>query len=375
MSKEIQRQEDIAAIGWLMALVKDMKVLTSDEERTLILGAQGGLVRSRDELVKRNLRLVVKKSKYFMGRGIPLEDLVQEGILGLMRAIELFDLNKMHKGRYLKFSTYATWWIDQKLYRIVTEKAKIVKVSQKDMSCLTAIKKVYMHLIETIEEDGMFSRDPTPAEVAEQFNKNPDYITKFGKMTPEKAKEMGRLIDDYISLDKQVGEDENLSLVDFLQEDGYTPEESAEARADKAYIQFLLSFLTKEDSDFMRLKYGFIDDNEKTDRQMSIIMKIPGKEIKAREARILELLKEKGSMFDLNTPIPCNVIIEKIHPECYHSVFNEIMKLSGLNHTMVRCMIKELPVTAFHGKDQHTSLYYRELLTAAGAQVSITRAE
>lgn len=375
MSKELQRQEEIASIGWLMNSVKDLKVLTSEQERSLIQSAQAGLIRARDELVKRNLRLVVKKAKYFMGRGIPLEDLVQEGSMGLMRATELFDLTKTHKGKFLKFSTYATWWIDQKLYRIVTEKSKIVKVSQKDMSCLTAIKKIYMFLIETMEEDDMFGRDPTSEEVSAQFNRDPELIRKFGKMTPEKAKEMGRLIDDHISLDKQVGEDENLSLVDFLIDDSYSPEESTESRSDKAYIQYLLSFLTKEDSDFIRLKYGFIDHNEKTDRQMCVLLKIPAKEVKAREERILEILKEKGSMFELNTPIACNIVIERIHPECYHLVFNTVMKLANLDHTKTRCALNTIPVTIKHNTDQSLALLWREELSLAGAEVSITKYE
>lgn len=372
------RTAEIDSIKPLLQPVAHLKLLTHEEERDLIRKAQSGDEKAHTKLIRHNLRLVVQQAKKFMGKGIALEDLVQEGAQGLTRAIQLFNLDRVtDKGTFLKFSTYAVWWIRQPMLRAIDNKSRVVKVPQSEISLLTAVKKVYMELIEQkVDQDGIYGVKPTSEEVVEAFNKNPQYLerNKGKPLTVKKAMELGR-IGDPIYLDESVGEDEDLSLVDYLIDEGYMPDESSELSADKEYINGLLVHLTKSDSDFVKLKFGFIDNQEKSDRQLAILLKITMKEAKERWERILKQLQDVGSEDCINGEIFCSLEIDSIEEDCYYEVFDTVRKLTGLDHTKVRCMLRSFPVTAFTRINQHLAFSHQSELEAAGASVIVRRCQ
>lgn len=367
---------EVDSLKPLLQPVAHLKLLTHEEERDLIRKAQAGDERARTKLVRHNLRMVVKEAKRFMGRGIPLEDLVQEGSGGLCRAIQLFDLDRLTpKGTPYKFSTYAVWWIKQPMQRSIDNKSRVVKVPQGEISLLTAVKKAYMELIEQrVDKDGVYGVKPTPEDIVEAFNKNPQYLerNKGKPLTVKKAMELGR-IGDPIYLDEAVGEDEDLSLVDYLIDDSYTPDESSEVSADKEYIKSLLSKLTKSDSDFVKLRFGFVDNQEKTDRQMAILLKITIKEAKERWESILHKLQEFGSEESINSEVFCSLEITAIEEGSYYKVFNVLQKLTRLDHTQLRCLMRVFPCVVFHKMTQHLAREAQSQLEEAGATVMIER--
>lgn len=353
--KDKERSAEIEDIKPLMKKCPK-SLLTPGEERSLIYDFQNSpdpRVREKalNELVRKNLRLVVAKAKQYMGKGIRLEDLVQEGATGLVRAAEKFDLDKN-----LRFSTYANWWIMQRVSRSIENKSKLVKIPINVLAKITELNKVYMAYIEE------HNKPPTSEELA-----------KILGITEKKAKEYGRMRYDYVSLDAAIGEDENLSMVDYLIDEDPLPEESTESLADKTYVSYLLNFLTKEDSNFIKLKYGFVDHEERSDKQMAAILKITIKEVKEKEAKVLAQLKEKADMFKVNISIPCSLVIQDIPNNKYSDVVDCLSKMLNLDFTRTRIMIVNLPSTVVAKVDQHLALSYKEELEKAGAIVEIVK--
>lgn len=235
--------------------------------------------RAYDDLVDRNLRLVIKKAKEFVGKGIPLNDLVQEGITGLVRAIEKFDPERGNK-----LSTYATRWIEQRVRRALENKSRLVKIPLNRLAQVTALKKAYKKYVE--DEN----RPPSSEEIAEILG-----------ITEAEAQELGRFMYPSVSLDAEGGgEDENLSMINYLVDEKMLPEEKTEDWGDKSYVHSLLTLLSKDDSDFIKLSFGFLDNEPRNDREMASILKITTKEVKEKKKKILERLKETASYEDVN---------------------------------------------------------------------------
>lgn len=248
-------------------------LLTREEERVLIADAHSSdpkiVYRAMTSLVDHNLRLVIKKAREFTGRGLPLVDLVQEGTTGLIRAVEKFDLD-----RKVKLSTYATRWIEQRVRRALENKSRLVKIPLNRLAQITALKKQYKKYIE--DEN----RPPSAEEIAEILG-----------ISKKEAEELGRYDYGHISLNKTAGDEDNLELLNFVEDESITAEERAENFADKVYVEHLLSFLPKDDQDFLRLKYGFLDNKERTSREMGHMLGKTTKEINLREQEILVRLQ------------------------------------------------------------------------------------
>lgn len=257
-------------------------LLTAEEERVLIAQTKEAdakvVYKAFTALVNHNLRLVIKKAREFTGRGLPLEDLVQEGTTGLIRAVEKFDLD-----RKVKLSTYATRWIEQRVRRALENKSRLVKIPLNRLAQITALKKQYKKYIE--DEN----RPPTSEEIAEILG-----------ISKKEAEEIGRMDYPHISLNKTAGDEDNLELLSFVEDESITAEEKAENFADKIYVEHILSFLTKEEQDFMRLKYGFLDNKERTSREMGQFLGITSKEVNEREKNILARLKSVADVECVN---------------------------------------------------------------------------
>ena len=275
--------DDMKEIQNLCKRAAKFTILTKEEERELILQTRSDdpkvVKKAYEVLVDRNLRLVIKKAKEFVGRGLPLNDLVQEGVTGLIRAIEKFDLD-----RGTKISTYATRWIEQRVRRALENKSRLVKIPLNRLAQVTALKKAYKKYVE--DEN----RPPSSEEIAEILG-----------ITEAEAQELGRFMYPSVSLDAEGGgEDENLSMINYLVDEKMLPEEKTEDSEDRAYIHSLLSFLTKADSDFIKLSYGFLDNEPRNDREMAMLLKTTSKEVKERKKKILERLREISSYDDVN---------------------------------------------------------------------------
>lgn len=282
MSQYDNYTSEMADIQVLCREAAKHKLLSREAEYKLLVMARGDNPRDKviayDELIKKNLRLVIKKAREFTGRGLPLEDLVQEGVTGLIRAIEKFDLTKG-----VKLSTYATRWIEQRVRRALENKSRLVKIPLNRLAQITALKKAYKKYTE--DEN----RPPNSEEIAEILG-----------ISQKEAEELGRMMYQHVSLDETCGEEENLSLVNYLVDEKTLPEEKAENLQDKIYVHHLLSFLSKEDADFIKLKMGFLDNKERSIRELSVLLGKPAKELKAREEFILNKLKDIADLEFVN---------------------------------------------------------------------------
>ncbi len=345
-----QRKEEIDSLKPLLKQVENLKTLTKEEERDLIAKAQAGDKRAMDQLVKRNLRLVVHKAKKFMDKGVPLMDLVQEGSTGIIRAVEKFELD-----RNLKLSTYAVRWIEQRIRRVIEKRGRIIKIPANKLAEITAVKKAYK-------------------KYSEVHNKNPNstVLAEILGISKDKVEELGRMLYQHVSLDESAGEDENLSMVDYIVDEHFLPDEHTESLADKEYVAYLLNFLTKKDRDFIRLKFGFLDGEERTDRQMSILLKMTIKDVKATEARVLAQLSEKANIHKVNFPVLCDIVLTEVPPGAKLNIINTLYNISSHSKTTISTLVNSPPSVLFDKVDQHRAVQIMESLEDAGAVVEIT---
>lgn len=196
--------------------IGQVPLLQSDEEKELAQRMSEGDVAAKNRLSEANLRLVVSIAKRYVGRGMQFLDLIQEGNLGLMKAVEKFDYTKG-----FKFSTYATWWIKQSITRAIADQARTIRIP--------------VHMVETINKTGRVSRqllqtlgrEPTTAEIAEKMG-----------ITEEKVIEIQKIAQDPVSLEKPIGEEEDSHLGDFIEDNtSASPAEKAETRMLKEHLQ------------------------------------------------------------------------------------------------------------------------------------------
>lgn len=286
---------EMVDIRYLCQASSDYPLLSPEEERKWLVLSKSDdpkvVKQAFDTLIMHNLRLVISHAIKFQGRGIELQDLVQEGVgrsgkegksgTGLVRAIELFNLDKG-----TKLSTYATQWIQQGIRRALENKSRVVKIPGHIQTKITRLKKAYKAYIEDQ------NRPPTSEEIAEILG-----------ITVAEAQELGRWYYPHASLDSSAEGEDSLSMVNYLIDEELLPEEKLENKQDKQYVSKLMKGLGKEDRDFIRLKYGFIDNKERTPREMAQILKIPVKEVKEREQRILQTLKEQADYESVNFEI------------------------------------------------------------------------
>jgi RNA polymerase sigma factor (sigma-70 family) len=301
----------------------------------------------KTELLNRNLKLIIKEAKKYIGRGLPLEDLIQEGSTGLLRAIEKFEIERGNK-----LSTYAVRWIQQRIGRALENKSRLVKIPANILGQINELKRKYKDFTE------LENRPPSAEEIAEILN-----------IPTERAKELGRLLYSSVSLDETVGEDENLSMINYVVDNHTTSsEEKCENKADKGYIQELLKDIPEEDAKFVKLKYGFFDNKERTDKEMSQLLKISLKEIREKDAIILTKLRERADISKVNTNIQTNLILNSFGPEP-NQVVEHIIKMTRLSIPQINKMV--LPSPICFNITQHLADQYKKELERRGASVSI----
>jgi RNA polymerase primary sigma factor len=239
-----------------------------------IYKVQAFVSEAKNELITRNLRLVVNIAKNYVGRGLPLLDLIQEGNIGLMKAVDKF---KHEKG--FKFSTYATWWIRQAITRALIDQTKTIRVPVHMMEFYNRVTKASRELTQTL------GREPTDEEIAKKL-----------QVTPRKVEEVFRAIQDPIALQTPVG-DEDTELEDFIgDKNSPSPYSDAESKEISGYIQKVLATLTPKEEKVIRMRFGIGVDRDHTLEEVGRHLLITRERVRQIEAKALRKLKHPSRL-------------------------------------------------------------------------------
>ncbi|MGV9286239.1 RNA polymerase sigma factor [Streptomyces sp. NPDC003719] len=240
--------------------------LALDLDRIVVLGRV-----AKRRLIEANLRLVVSVAKRFVGRGLTMLDLVQEGNLGLIRAVEKFDY-----ARGYKFSTYATWWIRQAMSRALADQARTIRVPVHVVELINRVVRVQRRML---QERG---HEPTPQEVAAHLD-----------LPPERVGEVLRLAQEPVSLHTPVGEEDDVALGDLIEDgDATSPVESAAFLLLREHLEAVLSTLGERERKVVQLRYGLVDGRPRTLEEIGRIFGVTRERIRQIESKTLNKLRD-----------------------------------------------------------------------------------
>jgi len=245
-------------------------LLTPEEEVRLAERILEGDERAKQRLAEANLRLVVSIAKRYVGRGMQFLDLIQEGNLGLIKAVEKFDHTKG-----FKFSTYATWWIRQAITRAIADQARTIRIPVHMVETINKVKKVSSQLL---HRNG---HEPTPEEISEELD-----------MPVEKVREIMRVAQEPVSLETPIGEEEDSHLGDFIpDEDAPVPAEAASHTLLKEQLSGVLKTLTPREEKVLRLRFGLEDGRPRTLEEVGKEFNVTRERIRQIEAKALRKLR------------------------------------------------------------------------------------
>ena len=218
-------------------------LLSNEEEKELAIAVENGDLEAKQRLAEANLRLVVSIAKRYVGRGMQFLDLIQEGNMGLMKAVDKFDYSKG-----FKFSTYATWWIRQAITRAIADQARTIRIPVHMVETINKLVREQRNLLQEL------GQDPTPEQIAERMD-----------MTPDKVREILKIAQEPVSLETPIGEEEDSHLGDFIQDDNVpVPSDAAAFTLLKEQLVEVLGTLTEREQKVLRLRFGLDDGRART---------------------------------------------------------------------------------------------------------------
>ena len=245
-------------------------LLSNEEEKELAIAVENGDLEAKQRLAEANLRLVVSIAKRYVGRGMQFLDLIQEGNMGLIKAVEKFDYTKG-----FKFSTYATWWIRQAITRAIADQARTIRIPVHMVETINKLVREQRNLLQEL------GQDPTPEQIAERMD-----------MTPDKVREILKIAQEPVSLETPIGEEDDSHLGDFIEDEVIeNPVDYTTRVVLREQLDEVLDTLTDREENVLRLRFGLDDGKMRTLEDVGKVFNVTRERIRQIEAKALRKLR------------------------------------------------------------------------------------